>query len=111
MKKLIIMLIILLMPVLANAGFHVEIKNDSDKMIYYWMYWLDHNWDQVVGPANIAGGELNAGQSSQSEFNFPAGKYVIVWMSPDAKDYIKIPFVISPKTTAVTLTPKKAKTL
>ncbi len=108
---MITLFILLILPALASASFHVEIKNNLDKKMYYGMYWIDHNYKEIIGPANIAGGELKAGHSSASDFNFPAGKYVILWRVPETDDYMEIPFVVNPGTTKVTLTPKEAKTL
>lgn len=111
MKKLVITLLMLLLPALASAAFHVEIKNNLEKKMYYGMYWIDHNYKEIVGPVNIAGGELEAGQSSASDFNFPAGKYIILWRVAENDDCIKIPFIVNPETTKVTLTTKTSKTL
>ena len=78
MKKLILIMAIVLVPSFVFASFSIKLENTFDKKMYYMLYWIDHPYDWT-GPANMAGGELNALESVEISVNYEKGKYYVIW--------------------------------
>ena len=92
MKKFLILLSILLIPIISRADFSVILENNQDQYAGYTMLWIDHPAvDKYPMPFPVAGGELTGGPIRKyAEFVKDAprkidlidkepGKYVIVW--------------------------------
>ena len=82
MKKLLVILAIVLIPSLALASFTVRLENNFDRKMFYFLYWIDHPYGWRA-PAHMAGGELEASESTRLGASFKPGKYRIVWKDKD----------------------------
>jgi len=82
MKKIIVVLAIVLLPSLSWASFTVRLENNFDRKMLYFLYWIDHPYGWRT-PANMAGGELEASESTRLGASFMPGKYRIVWKDKD----------------------------
>ena len=71
-------LAIVLLPSLCLASFAVDLENNFDRKMFYFLYWIDHPYDWRA-PVNMAGGELEASERTRLGGNFQEGKYRIVW--------------------------------
>ena len=105
MKKLIVILTIVLLPSLSFASFTVRLENNFDRKMFYFLYWIDHPYGWRT-PANIAGGELAASESTQLGVKYESGKYRVIWKD---KDQWQNEMLISVKkdVTAITIRPEK----
>lgn len=83
MKKVLItlaLLAIIFNYAYATSQCVIEIHNLSTKnTIYYWVYWVDHPYAEIIGPTNIMGGELEPDKTVTSEWLYPPGEYFIEW--------------------------------
>ena len=94
MKKLLMTSLIFLMVGLFPApsyAFGGNIKfcfeNDGNNKTVYMFYWIDHVLrDTYPRPMNLAGGELEAGETRCLGGNYLPGKYVNFWQDVP-KDY------------------------
>ena len=107
MKKLIVILAIVLFPSLSLASFTVRLENDFERKMYYFIYWIDHPYGWRT-PANMAGGELEASESTQLGAKYESGKYRVIWKD---KDQWQNEMLINIKkdVTAITIRPEKIK--
>jgi hypothetical protein len=105
MKKLIVILTIVLLPSLSFASFTVRLENNFERKMYYFLYWIDHPYGWRT-PANMAGGELEASESTQLGANYESGKYRVIWKD---KDQWQNEMLISVKkdVTAIIIRPEK----
>ena len=78
MKKIIVILAIVLLPSLSFASFTVRLENNFDRKMLYFLYWIDHPYGWRT-PAHMAGGEMEASESTCLGASFKPGKYRIVW--------------------------------
>jgi hypothetical protein len=76
--KWVMVLAMVLLPSFAYAGFTVRLENNFDRKMLYFIYWIDHPYGWRA-PANMAGGELEAAETTQLGGSFQQGKYRIVW--------------------------------
>jgi len=106
-RKLIMVLAIVLLPSLALASFTVRLENNFDRKMLYFFYWIDHPYGWRA-PANMAGGELEASETTLLGANFQQGKYRIVWKD---KDQWKNEMLINIKkdVTRITVRPEKVE--
>ncbi len=68
-------------PVQAFGG-HVEFcfENDGQKKTTYMLYWIDHALrDKFPRPMNLAGGELEIGETHCLGEIYHTGKYINLW--------------------------------
>ena len=107
MRKLIMITAIVLLPSLALASFTVRLENNFDRRMLYFLYWIDHPYGWRA-PANMAGGELEASETTQLGGPFQQGKYRIVWKD---KDQWKNEMLIHIKkdVTRITVSPEKVE--
>jgi hypothetical protein len=98
-------MIIVLVPSIAFANFSIKLENTFDKKMYYMLYWIDHpySWN---GPANMAGGELNALESVEIPINYENGKYYVIWRD-DGEWRNKLRFNIVTDLNQITVNPEK----
>ena len=61
-----------------DCTFNVQFDNPTDKKVEYLFYWIDHPFKQAT-PANMAGGELQPGESHQLEYKYKCGEYFVRW--------------------------------
>jgi len=78
------------------ADFLITLKNNTDKLCYYYIYWIDHDWTEggysLSIPANVAGGELRAnGNYTLSNPRRP-GHYRIIWRDNENRESEPIEF-------------------
>jgi hypothetical protein len=113
-------LAIVLLPSLALASFTVRLENNFDRKMLYFFYWIDHPYKMLYffywidhpygwrAPANMAGGELEASETTRLGGNFQQGKYRIVWKD---KDQWKNEMLIHIKkdVTRITVRPEKVE--
>jgi hypothetical protein len=78
MKKIILIVLIGLLPSLAFASFSVNLENNLDRTMFYFLYWMDHPYGWRT-PAHMAGGELGALETRRLGGSFEPGRYRIVW--------------------------------
>jgi len=78
MKKILVIIAIILIPVIAFANFSIQLDNNTGKKMFYLLYWVDHTYDWPQ-PFNLAGGELMASESIDLRSNYRNGKYFVVW--------------------------------
>ncbi len=86
MKKIFltaVLALFLFIPSTATAwssDFGITITNDTEKGIYYWFYWIDHELRyRSPSPMNLMGGELMPGKSVTNKDAFTYGKYLFKW--------------------------------
>ena len=106
-RKLIMILAIVLFPTIALASFTVRLENNFDRKMLYFFYWIDHPYGWL-SPANMAGGELEASETTHLGGSFRQGKYRIVWKD---KDQWKNEMLIHIKkdVTLITVRPEKVE--
>jgi len=104
MKKIILILIIVLVPSMALANFSITLENTFNKKMYYLVYWIDHPY-KWQGPANMAGGELNALESIEIATQYKNGKYYVIWRD-EGEWQNKMPFNIGTDINQVTINPE-----
>ena len=99
--------LVALLPSLSFASFTVKLENNLDRTMFYFIDWLDHPYGWRT-PANIAGGELEASQSTQLGAKYESGKYRVIWKD---KDQWQNEMLINIKkdVTAITIRPEKIK--
>ena len=97
MKQIIIFLLCL--------GFFVTFQNNTDKKMYYWLWWVSHPYDHVL-PVNMAGGEIEAGESHILISEYKSGIYGVEWETA-TKDFTTMQFITTDKNKKVTLTPQE----
>jgi hypothetical protein len=87
-KYLLVLMIVMLFFVLTgqrtvHAKSTIVLENKSDILIIYMIYWIDHDWEVdgrlIPYPVNIMGGELKAGEVSNSSHEYSPGHYIIRW--------------------------------
>ena len=107
MKKLILILVIVLLPALAFAGFSIKFENTFNKKVFYFLYWIDHpyNWP---APANMAGGELEALETVKLDVHYQNGKYRVIWRD-EAEWQNQMTFSFNKDTGQITVNPEKVK--
>jgi len=103
LKKFLIVLSFLLIPIISHADFSVILENNQDYYATYVIFWIDHPAvEKYPSPFLVAGGELTGGPIRKyAEFVKDAprktnlidkepGKYVVVWTLRDKiiKQYI-----------------------
>jgi len=104
MKKIILILMAVLVPSVALANFSITLENTFNKKMYYLVYWIDHPY-KWRGPANMAGGELNALESVTMVTEYKSGKYYVIWRD-DAEWQNRIPFDIGSHINTVIINPE-----
>ena len=106
-RKLIMIAAMVLLPSLTLASFSVRLENNFDRKMLYFFYWIDHPYGWRA-PANMAGGELEASETTHLGANFQQGKYRIVWKD---KDQWKNEMLIHVKkdVTQITVRPEKVE--
>jgi hypothetical protein len=106
-KKITVVLAIVLLPSLSWSSFTVRLENNFDRKMLYFLYWIDHPYGWRT-PANMAGGELKASESTRLDASFMPGKYRIVWKD---KDQWKNEMLIHIKkdVTSITIRPEKVE--
>ena len=105
MKKIILIMVIVLLPSITFANSFIKLENTFDKKMYYMLYWIDHPYSWK-GPANMAGGELNALESVQIPVNYENGKYYVTWRD-DGEWRNKLRFNIAADLNQITVHPEK----
>lgn len=67
----------------ADCRFRVKFVNDTDQKVVYTFDWIDHPFytrhNKLVGPYNLAGGELGPGQEVLLKSEYTCGEYYVVW--------------------------------
>ena len=89
MKKIFLALMLalfLFIPLVSTAtkwegeGFNVTITNGTEKKIYYWLSWVDHDLRHKYNhPVSKMGGELEPGNNATSGGTYTPGKYIFKW--------------------------------
>ncbi len=105
MKKIMLILAIAILPSLSFASFTVRLENNFDRKMFYFFYWIDHPYGWRT-PANMAGGELEASESTRLGASFKPGKYRIVWK--DKAQWKNVMLInIRADVTSITVRPEK----
>ena len=78
-------------PIKSN-DFSITLKNNTDKICYYNIDWVDHNYREHPNPVNIAGGELKSGKTYTLLNRREPGHYYIVWMDNQSRKNEKFDF-------------------
>ena len=68
-------------------NFSISFHNDTNMIACYFLYWVDHDFDNHPYPANMAGGELAPGQTNVLENKYPCGHWVIRWSGCRSDDF------------------------
>lgn len=88
-------------PPVDDGNFSIRFFNDTEETMCYWLWWVDHNFENIPGPANMAGGELQPWQDRLLESRYPYGEWQIEWdMCPirsPLTTIIRHVFIQSPK--------------
>jgi hypothetical protein len=65
----------------SEPGFSVEVVNNTDHMIVFHLYWIDHPF-RMYRPACIAVGEVATGKNWHSFYN-KIGELYLIWFRSD----------------------------
>jgi hypothetical protein len=85
MKYLLLILVVVLVVSIAHAKdctFNVQLTNPTDDKVEYLLYWQDHPF-KYFKPVNMAGGELDPGESHYIENSYICGDYYVDWFQGD----------------------------
>jgi hypothetical protein len=89
-KIITLALFLLVIPIAAHADFTIRLRNTTDRIMIYRVYWIDHGWENWPGPANIIGAEIRPGESFSSGGAYGLGSYFYDWKEAgsDKEPYI-----------------------
>jgi hypothetical protein len=100
-KKIIALTILLMLfAAAAFADFKIQVTNPTDLNLVYHIYWVDHDWPNSPFPVNVMGGEIEAGKSHNSEYNYKEGTYTVEWYQ-DGTQIALEEFTVTPGTAMV----------
>jgi len=106
MKKILVIIAIILIPTIAFANFSIQLDNNTDKKMFYLLYWVDHTYDWPH-PFNLAGGELKSSESIDLRSDYRNGKYFVVW-SDNGDWQNKVMLNVNDNVKSVIVTPIKS---
>ena len=66
----------------ADCTFRVTFDNTTDQKVEYLFYWIDHPYEYAL-PINLAGGELDAGETTTLGYDYLCGEYYVKWSVGD----------------------------
>lgn len=112
MKKIILLTIVIIVALapLANA-FNIKFENTTDRTLIYMLDWLAPDWKGAPEKSNMAGGELEAGESQLLITDYGPGPYTVTWenlSSSNNKFYKSYTFKVEKAECLVILTPETA---
>lgn len=94
------------LQILICVGFFITIHNNTDRQLNCFLYWVDHPY-QFNRPADLFGGEMDAGETFNISSERVPGTYLTHWVDRHSDWENSQLFIVRDDKGRITITPNE----